>query len=309
LRVVIVGLGIQGKKRLAIAGEDAVATVDPHQTAQYGVIEDVPHDDYDAALVCTPDQAKLAVLRYLLGSGKHVLVEKPLLGNDVEDLLEVQKLARKHRAVCYTAYNHRFEPHFVRLKQTLDASALGRIYTVRLFYGNGTARDVRNSVWRDQGCGVLPDLGSHLLDTILYWFGPIEGACRPWRADRFENRSYDRVAFGFHGPLQVDCEISLLSWRNAFSADIYGEKGSAHISCLCKWGPSTFTLRERVLPSGRPDEQATTLVCSDPTWEDEYRHFKQLCQAPGENQSGNLHNDIWIQGKLHELSAALGSMQ
>ncbi len=309
MRVVIVGLGIQGKKRMAIAGQDCVATVDTNQnTAQYRTIDEVPLADYEAALVCTPDQAKLAVLHYLLGNSKHVLVEKPLLGNGVEDLLELQTLASNHGVVCYTAYNHRFEPHFVRLKQTLDANALGRIYSVRLFYGNGTARDVRNSVWRDQGCGVLPDLGSHLLDTILYWFGPIEGACRPWRADRFENRSYDRVAFGFHGQLQVDCEMSLLSWRNTFSADIYGENGSAHISCLCKWGPSTLTLRQRVLPSGRPDEQSSTLVCGDPTWEDEYRHFKQLCQAPAED-AGNLHNDIWIQGKLHELSAGLGSIQ
>jgi scyllo-inositol 2-dehydrogenase (NADP+) len=306
LRIVIVGLGIQGKKRLAIAGQDIVATVDPQQnTAQYRTVEEVPPDGYDAALVCTPDQPKLALLRYLLGNGKHVLTEKPLWGDGVEDLLELQELERKHHAVCYTAYNHRFEPHFVRLKQTLDAGTLGRIYSVRLFYGNGTARDVRNSPWRDQGCGVLPDLGSHLLDTILYWFGPVEGACRTWRADRFENRGYDRFAFGFHGPLQVDCEMSLLSWRNTFSADIHGERGSAHISGLCKWGPSTFTLRGRVLPSGRPDEQAVTLVCADPTWADEYRHFKELCQMPAENRSGNLDNDIWIQNKLHELSAAL----
>ena len=34
-----------------------------------------------------------------------------------------------------------------------------------MFYGNGTARLVRDSAWRDQGAGVLPDLGSHLLDT------------------------------------------------------------------------------------------------------------------------------------------------
>jgi scyllo-inositol 2-dehydrogenase (NADP+) len=29
MRVVVVGLGVQGNKRLAIAGKDAVATVDP----------------------------------------------------------------------------------------------------------------------------------------------------------------------------------------------------------------------------------------------------------------------------------------
>ena len=300
MRAAVLGLGIQGKKRLAIAGDDAVATVDPAQpNAQYRAIEDVPLDAYDAALVCTPDAAKLPILRFLLSHGKHALVEKPLLGGNSADLEELDKLAKDHAAVCYTAYNHRFEPHIASLKQMLDSGRLGKIYNARFFYGNGTARDARNSPWRDQGAGVLPDLGSHLLDTVLFLFGPVNGDCRPWRADRFENRAFDRFLFGFHGPLPIDCEMTMLSWRNTFHADVYGELGSAHIYCLCKWGPSTLTVRRRVFPSGRPDEEANTLVCSDPTWALEYEHFKSLCQAP----STNLQNDIWIQSKLQGLTA------
>ena len=80
MRVLVVGLGVQGKKRLAIAGDDAVATVDPiSPTAQFRRIEDVPLDRYDAALVCTPDQVKLPLLTHLLSHGKHVLLEKPLI--------------------------------------------------------------------------------------------------------------------------------------------------------------------------------------------------------------------------------------
>src|SRR5580765_2335328 len=76
VRVVVVGLGIQGKKRLAIAGSEVCATVDTVQPqADYRNIQDVPLDEYDAALVCTPDTAKLPILRYLLDHGKHVLVE------------------------------------------------------------------------------------------------------------------------------------------------------------------------------------------------------------------------------------------
>jgi predicted dehydrogenase len=298
VKIVVVGLGIQGKKRLAIAGTDAVATVDPVQSqAQYQAVEQVPLEQYDAALVCTPDAAKLAILRYLLGNGKHVLVEKPLLGTTPIDLQGLDSLANRHGAVCYTAYNHRFEPHIVNLKHVLDSGRLGRIYNVRLFYGNGTARDVRNSAWRDQGFGVLPDLGSHLLDLVLFLFGAVCGDCRPWRADRFENRAYDRYLFGFHGPIAIDCEVTMLSWRNAFHADVYGELGSAHIDCLCKWGPSTFTVRTRVFPSGRPDEQSSTLVCADPTWAAEYGHFKALTESP----CTNIQNDLWIQSKLMEL--------
>ncbi len=301
MRVVIVGLGIQGKKRLSIAGQEAVATVDPVRAeAQFRDIRDVPLTDYDGALVCTPDAVKIGILRFLLENGKHVLVEKPLLGERPQELQQLAAISAARRVVCYTAYNHRFEPHFVNLKNVLDSGVLGRIYSARFFYGNGTARDARNSGWRDQGFGVLPDLGSHLLDTILFLFGPIEGRCRPWRADRFENRAYDRFCFGFHGPLAVDCEVSMLSWRNTFHADIYGELGSAHIYCLCKWGPSTLTIRRRVLPSGRPDEEARTLTCPDPTWAIEYQHFKKLCEDP----STNVGNDMWIQEKLQELMAA-----
>jgi predicted dehydrogenase len=301
LRVAVVGLGIQGKKRLAIAGSEAVATVDSVQPAAFRCIEDVPRDTYDAALVCTPDAAKLAILRYLIENGKHVLVEKPLVGENPGDLEMLDELARNKGVVCYTAYNHRFEPHFVNLKQVIDSGRIGKVYNARFFYGNGTARDARNSPWRDKGHGVLPDLGSHLLDTILFWFGPIDGACRMWRADRFENRALDHAVFGFHGQIAIDCEVSMLSWRNSFRADLYGEAGSAHIDCLCKWGPSTLTVRNRVLPSGRPDEESSTLVCADPTWAIEYQHFRSLCKAP----STNLQNDIWIQGKLAELAEGL----
>jgi predicted dehydrogenase len=300
LRVAVVGLGIQGKKRLAIAGSDVVTTVDTVQPADYKTIQDVPLDFYNAALVCTPDAAKVPILRYLLDHGKHVLVEKPLLGDHPDDLPQLDALARNRGVVCYTAYNHRFEPHFVNLKNVLDSGRLGKIYSASFLYGNGTARDARNSPWRDQGFGVLPDLGSHLLDTILFLFGPVEGSCRPWRADRFENRAFDRFVFGFHGPLPVDCETTMVSWRNTFRADVYGELGSAHIYCLCKWGPSTLTVRRRIFPSGRPDEEATTLVCADPTWAIEYAHFKQLCQSP----RTNIQNDIWIQCKLQELMVA-----
>ncbi len=110
MRVIVVGLGVQGRKRLAVAGEEAVGSVDPYNPeAHYKRIEDVPLSSYDAALVCTPDEAKIEVLTHLLSNGKHLLVEKPLFADDPADLLRLKQLAANNRAVCYTAYNHRFE--------------------------------------------------------------------------------------------------------------------------------------------------------------------------------------------------------
>ena len=296
IKVIVVGLGVQGQKRRAVAGDTVAATVDPEiDGADFRRIEEVPLGDYQAALVCTPDEAKIDLLDYLLGNAKHVLLEKPLLTDDEADLRRLAETAKRTGAVCYTAYNHRFEPHFVRLGEVIASGELGEIYALRMFYGNGTARLVRQSSWRDRGAGVLPDLGSHLLDTVLFWLGELPVNFSVVAANRFENRSFDHVVIAADGKPFVQLEMTLLSWRNHFTCDLLAENGSAHIRSLCKWGPSTFTLRKRVLPSGRPDENSTTLIQADPTWDLEYAHFKTLCQGGG---GSNIDNDILINRQL-----------
>jgi predicted dehydrogenase len=305
MKAVIIGLGVQGRKRLAIAGDDAIGTVDPVVAqATWRSIEDVPLDAYEAALVCTPDGPKRELLTYLLGHGKHVLVEKPLLVRSADDFERLDTLSRSTGAVCYTAYNHRFEPHIASVRKLLDHNRIGTVYQARFFYGNGTARDVRNSPWRDRGLGVIPDLASHMLDLVVFLFGTPAGKPRLWACERFENRAYDYFVLGFSESQPKVCiEGTLLSWRNEFSMDILGERGSIHVKNLCKWGPSSLIVRDRKLPSGKPNEQVITLEQPDPTWAIEYQHFKALRATGG----ANIANDIWIGGVLSHLADCLGT--
>lgn len=300
MKIIVVGLGVQGNKRQYHAGEDFIASVDPVKPgATYASVEAVPLSAYDAALVCLPDEPKYQVIQYLLKNGKHVLVEKPLWTETDEKILALQDLAYDNNLVCYTAYNHRFEPHFVRMKQLIDSGDLGQIYSCRLFYGNGTARLVRDSAWRDQGMGVLADLGSHLLDTIHFWFAKQVTQFEIVAMNCFENQSPDHaVIINKSCQPQLTFEMSLLSWRNHFVCDVIAEKGSAHIESLCKWGPSKFTFRKRVFPSGRPLEESVTLVQEDPTWALEYAHFKNLVLNKSPT---NLSTDLWIQQELSRL--------
>jgi scyllo-inositol 2-dehydrogenase (NADP+) len=302
MRAIVVGLGVQGEKRRRFAGADFVADVDPaRKEAKYRDLREVPLDAYDAALVCTPDEPKIELLTHLLGNGKHVLVEKPLWAGSDDDIVRLEDLARKNAAVCYTAYNHRFEPHFVRMRDLIASGKLGRIYRCRMFYGNGTARLVRESGWRDKGAGVLPDLGSHLLDTSLFWFGKLAEDFRLTSASRFENASPDHVVLASEGSQpKIELEMTLLMWRNHFTCDVLAERGTAHIESLCKWGPSKFTVRTRMLPSGRPPEESVTLVQDDPTWALEYAHFKKLCQDKART---DLSTDLWLNKTLRGLCA------
>ncbi|MGD0015289.1 MAG: Gfo/Idh/MocA family oxidoreductase [Bryobacteraceae bacterium] len=300
MKAIVVGLGIQGHKRRKFAGADYVASVDPvNEEAEYRAVEDVPVSSYDTALVCIPDEPKVEALTYLLKNGKHVLVEKPLWALDDRQIEKLEQLARARGVVSYTAYNHRFEPHYVRMRDFVASGELGTIYRCRMFYGNGTARLVRDSAWRDQGAGVLPDLGSHLLDTARFWFGELGEDFQIVSANCFENRAPDHVVMiSKTARPKLEFEMTLLSWRNHFTCDVFAEKGTAHIRSLCKWGPTTFIHRTRLLPSGRPPEESVTLVEDDPTWALEYAHFKALCER---GATTDLSTDLWLNRLLRRL--------
>jgi predicted dehydrogenase len=301
MRVVIAGYGVQGRKRRRVAADEVVAVVDPvAPEADFRDIREVALDRYDAAILCVPDEPKVEMLEHLLANGKHALVEKPLFAKTEAQLRDLEARARSTGAVCQTAYNHRFEPHYVRMRDVLRSGELGRIYRCRMFYGNGTARLVRESAWRDAGAGVLPDLGSHLLDTARFWFGDLADDFRVVSASCFENRAPDHVVIASErSQPKIELEMTLLAWRNHFTCDVLAEGGTAHIESLCKWGPTSFTQRTRILPSGRPPEERVTLVEDDPTWELEYRHFKDLCAR---RTPTSLDNDVWLLRTLGRLS-------
>jgi len=300
MRIVVVGLGVQGYKRRKHAGQDCVATVDPiNSEATYRNLCDVPVTDYDAVLVCVPDKPKVDLLHYCLENKKHVLVEKPLWAIEDDQIKALETLAVKNNVVCYTAYNHRFEPHFIRMRDLIASGVLGQIYSCRMFYGNGTARLVRDSNWRDKGAGVLPDLGSHLLDTCRFWFGPGLDSFNLGSYHRFENMAPDHVVVESETSLpRINLEMTLCMWRNHFTCDVLAEKGTAHIESLCKWGPATFTHRKRTLPSGRPQEWSETFIQDDPTWEAEYIHFRKLIET---STLTDLSTDLWLQRNLRRM--------
>ena len=213
LRVIVVGLGVQGYTSAASSPAPILShqlirsmrkpTTNPSRMCR--------QDAYDAALCCIPDAPKVALLNDLIGIGKHVLVEKPLWAEDDREIEALEALARDRGVVCYTAYNHRFEPHYMRMRDLIASGDLGRIYRCRMFYGNGTARLVRDSAWRDHGSGVLHDLGSHLLDTAAFWFGQAGSEdFVVYASNCFENRSPDHVVIGSEaGDIKIELEMTL----------------------------------------------------------------------------------------------------
>jgi predicted dehydrogenase len=301
MRTLVVGLGTQGAKRIKFIERDLVGSVDPVNTnATFSDISKVPIETYDAVFLCVPDKVKPNLIEYCIQNIKHVLVEKPILSNEIWDLNELQNKAVKSKVFIYTAYNHRFEPHFKNVKGILDNNEIGRIYSIKMFYGNGTSQLVKSSDWRDKDMGVISDLAPHMLDALAFWIGRDTLKNTSLITHNFETVAPDHAIINFDiKNIFVQLEMSLCMWKNTFECDIIGERGSLHISSLCKWGPSVLTKRVRVLPSGTPNENSTRLALLDPTWAEEHEYFYRQIKNGVQT---DLSTDNWISESLYELS-------
>ena len=302
MRYLVVGLGNIGSRRRALLGERCVATADPfNSAADYHSVRDVPLESFDAAVLAIPTDAKPALVEYLIGAGKHVLVEKPLPLATEATGRRLEARARDQGVALYTAYNHRFEPLIARFKERMDAGVIGEVYHGRLFYGNGTVLNVKGT-WRDKGLAVVEDLGCHLFDLAGYCFGVRGLDVTAVALQREETDASPDRALLVSRDGRVSFEMMYHAWRNSFAMELYGSKGSIHCLGLRKWGGSELIVRERVFPSGRPHETRETDDGEDVTWALEMEHFERLC-AEGRT---DLESDWWIARTLNGLEAGIG---
>jgi len=274
MRSIIIGLGIQGLKRKLILGNELVATIDPiNVDADANNLTQIDPNSYDVIFSCVPDKFKLQTIYDAIKLKKSCLVEKPLLMKKTSDFDVLENLSNEESIYLQTAYNHRFEPNIIRTSELLQDDFLGEIYSFRCFYGNGTAALISKSDWRDSSFGVGVDLGSHVLDLIIFFFGKkkYDLVSQTWN---HETNCPDRaVILGEYGNISITVETTYLSWKNTFLMEIIGEKGSIIVEGLCKWSQSTLEKRSRILPSGAPTIQKVVEPQGDPTWKLEINDF------------------------------------
>ncbi|WP_170179595.1 Gfo/Idh/MocA family protein [Solirubrobacter pauli] len=120
--------------------------------------EVVANPEIDAVLVATPPRTHHAVVSQALRGGKHVLVEKPLAKTAAEarDLIEI---AEANGRVLMPGHTFLYSPPVNKVKQLVDAGALGEIYFVT---------SSRLNLGKYQPDGVVCDLAPHDLSILLY---------------------------------------------------------------------------------------------------------------------------------------------
>ncbi len=300
MRVVIVGMGVQGLKRKKILGKNFIYSVDKFKKSDFKNLEDVPKDKYDTVFLCVPDDQKFNIAKYCLENKKNILIEKPLMFKNNISYSILKKLAKKNNCTIYTAYNHRFEPGLVKIKELIKRKVIGKLYTCRMFYGNGTSLLVKKSNWRDQKLGVISDIGSHLIDICLFIFDGKIKKMKLSSANKFENNSYDHSIINLNlKNLHIQLEMTLCSWENTFNFDLIGSKGSLHMRSLCKWSNSSLIIKKRKYPSGKPKIKKIVFKKGDPTWKLEHKYFSKIMKK--NSTISNLKKDQFINKKLNNI--------
>ena len=134
-------------------------------------------EEVDVVAICSPSGSHAALALAALEAGRHVVVEKPLAVR-AEDAVRIAETARERGLTVSMISQRRFELEHARLKQAVDAGALGdiRLATTHVHW----FRDedyYRAATWRtsmSEGGGSLMNQGVHNVDLLRWLCGPVE---------------------------------------------------------------------------------------------------------------------------------------
>ena len=200
LNLGLIGLGSQGRihfrncLRLKEAELTAVADISRRnlQFAKkmgvkntYTNYEDLlKNERIEAVMICLPNFLHLESVVKAAEARKDIFLEKPL-ARKVEEGEEILSSVRRNGVKVMIGYDLRFNPVLKGLYEKIVSGFFGEVeivHTTNLSQGPFSARstDVGPKAvppwWFDKelvGGGVLNDLGSHLVDLLMWYFGEV----------------------------------------------------------------------------------------------------------------------------------------
>jgi predicted dehydrogenase len=171
----------------------------------------------DAVVVATPTSTHYRLSRAALERDKHVLVEKPI-ATDVAEGEALCALAAARGRVLMVGHVFLFNPGVRRVKEYLDAGALGRIYYVAMVRTNlGPIRVDVNAAW---------DLAAHDVSIVNHWLDAephtVTAVGGTWINAGVEDAVF--ATLRYPGDVLVNLHVSWLNPRKAREITVVGEK-------------------------------------------------------------------------------------
>jgi predicted dehydrogenase len=128
--------------------------------------------EIELVVVNTPNYTHYEYAQKALQAGKHVIVEKPFTVT-VQQGEALIALAKKQQRVLSVYQNRRYDSDFKAVKKVVDGQLLGNIVEAEFHYDR-FRQELSPKLHKETpgpGAGLLYDLGSHLIDQALQFFG------------------------------------------------------------------------------------------------------------------------------------------
>jgi predicted dehydrogenase len=194
----------------------------------------VAHPDVDLVLIALPNDVHLEATRLAARAGRHVVCTKPL-GRSAAEAAEMLALVEAAGVLHGYAETEVFSPAVMRVRQLIEAGALGRICTMRSREAHSGPHAPHFWDPARSGGGALLDMGCHMFEAFRYFLGkddrPVEAiAWGDLLVHRQRTTAEDnavamvRFASGALGVAEVSWSaLGGLDLRN----EVYGERGAA----------------------------------------------------------------------------------
>lgn len=136
----------------------------------YNSLAEISSIPLDAVLVCTPNHTHYEIAKHFLQRGIHVLCEKPITITS-EEATSLGRIAEASGALLLMGFVNRYRDEIRELRTRITLGHIGEVQVCEVIWRrkNGIPRP---GSWFTQsrlsGGGVLMDLGSHMLDQMLF---------------------------------------------------------------------------------------------------------------------------------------------
>jgi predicted dehydrogenase len=123
----------------------------------------------DIVWAFTPTNGHVEVVRYCAPKGIHVIVEKPLAAT-LDEALEIQALAKKHRIQVLTNYGSTWQASQYAVRAAVEAGEIGPVWRLHAVTGHNGPGDPKKSsfaAWLadpvQNGGGAMMDFGCYMV--------------------------------------------------------------------------------------------------------------------------------------------------
>ncbi len=198
-------------------------------------IQLIDDSEVNAVYIATPPSSHATYAIMAMKAGKPVYVEKPLASSYI-DCQRINRISEETHVPCFVAYYRRYLPYFRKVKELLDAGAIGKVINVQIRFAV-PPRDLdynsTNLPWRVQrdiaGGGYFYDLAPHQIDLLQELFGPIVKAkgFSTNRGGLYQTEDSVSASFQFHDGLPGSGSWCFVSHESAKTdrIELIGEKG------------------------------------------------------------------------------------